>query len=85
MSHLLQTFKFKELASHLADDEFDKFLSTLHREQGKELILELLCLHQDPSLTADMVQITITIIRERKNEQQQEDVLRLDTLSSCII
>lgn len=85
MSRLLQTIKFKNLASELTDDEFDEFLCSLHRGKGRALILRSLCQQRSPSLTADMLQITSNIIQKRHIQQQAHNPWTFDTLPKSLI
>ena len=80
MTKLLETLKFKNISSELTDDEFDVFLRTLHRRKGRELILQLLCQQQAPSVSMDMLQIASSIIQKRENQHQKTSRWTLDTL-----
>ena len=85
MSQLLQTFKFKKLSLDLTNDEFDEFLSTLHRSKGREFFLRLLCQQQEQSIITDMHQITSKIINKRDNHTEESIHRSLDTLPKSII
>ena len=85
MSQLLETLKFKTLASELTDDEFDAFTSTLRRRNGRELILDSLCQQQDATLTTNMIQITSSIIENRKNQKQEIGHKTLDKIPKSFI
>ena len=85
MSQLLRALKLKTLASELTDDEFDAFTSTLRRRNGRELILDSLCQQQDVTLTTNMIQITSSIIENRKNQNQEIGQKTLDKLPKSFI
>ena len=85
MSQLLQTLKFKKLSLDLTNDEFDEFLSTLHRLKGREFLLRLLCQQQEQSIIVDMQQITSRIIKKRDKHTEESIHRALDTLPKSII
>lgn len=85
MTKLLLQFRFKNLLSTLSDEEVDTLFKALRRARGKEFVLKLLCGQHDPSVTADMIQITSNIIQKRENQQQENTKWTLDTLPNSFI
>ena len=86
MSQLLQTVKFKALSSELTDKEFDEFLCSARRAQGREFMLRSLCQQQQhPSPTADLLEIVSNIIQRRDPQQKEHIPWTLDTLPKSFI
>ena len=85
MTLLLSSFKYKNLASELTDDEFDQFFISLRRTKGREFLLDLLCQQQDITLNTEMIQIASSIIQKRETQQQETVHWSLDTLPNAFI
>ena len=73
------------LSTKLTDGEFVDCLASLIRTKGRECLLDLLCQHSEPSLTADMLQIISNGIQKRKTEHQENSRWTLDTMPSALI